>query len=154
MAVNDFKAAAGDLDDAVSAEPQNLQAWTTRAFAYERLGDKEKAAGSYARALNINKDHEPAKQGFARVGGKIGPDLSDVLIGSLIGNQRPRRSHSAATAAIACAATPRALTPPLSTSLSLAKPETTWLASNASRLKKMSSSRSSGLATLKLKRGA
>ena len=37
-----------------------------------KLGDKEKAAGSYARALNINKDHEPAKQGFARVGGKLG----------------------------------------------------------------------------------
>ena len=42
------------LDDAVSAEPQNLQAWTTRAYAYEKLGDKERAAGSYARALNIN----------------------------------------------------------------------------------------------------
>ena len=72
MAVSDFKAAAGDLDDAVSSEPQNLQAWTTRAFAYERLGDTEKAAGSYARALNLNTDHEPAKQGFARVGGKLG----------------------------------------------------------------------------------
>jgi hypothetical protein len=45
---------------------------SARAFAYERLGDKEKAAGSYARALNINKDHEPAKQGFARVGGRLG----------------------------------------------------------------------------------
>ena len=72
MAVNDLKAAAADLDDAVQAEPQNLQAWTTRAFAYERLGDKEKAAGSYARALNIKQDHEPAKQGFARVGGRAG----------------------------------------------------------------------------------
>jgi Tfp pilus assembly protein PilF len=72
MAINDFKAAAGDLDDAVSAEPQNLQAWTTRAYAYEKLGDREKAAGSYARALNLNKDHEAAKQGFARVGGKMG----------------------------------------------------------------------------------
>src|SRR5665213_2353764 len=72
MAVNDLKAAAAALDDAVSAEPQNLQAWTTRAFAYEKLGDKEKAAGSYARALNIKQDHEPAKQGFARVGGKMG----------------------------------------------------------------------------------
>ena len=61
-----------DYDDAVSAEPQNLQAWTTRAYAYEKLGDKEKAAGSYARALNLNKDHEAAKQGFARVGGKMG----------------------------------------------------------------------------------
>ena len=72
MAINDLKAAAGDLDDAVSTEPQNLQAWTTRAFTYERLGDKEKAAGSYARALNIKQDHEPAKQGFTRVGGKMG----------------------------------------------------------------------------------
>jgi len=72
MAINDLKAAASDLDAAVSAEPQSLQAWTTRAFAYERLGDKEKAAGSYARALNINRDHEPAKQGFTRVGGKTG----------------------------------------------------------------------------------
>jgi len=72
MATNDLKAAASDLDEAVGAEPQSLQAWTTRAFAYERLGDKEKAAGSYARALNINRDHEPAKQGFTRVGGKAG----------------------------------------------------------------------------------
>ena len=45
-------------------------AWTTRAFVDERLGDKEKAAGSYARALNINREHEPAKQGFARDGGR------------------------------------------------------------------------------------
>ena len=72
MAINDFKAAAADLDDAVSAEPQNLQAWTSRGLAYERLGDKEKAAGSYAKAINIKQDHEPAKAGFARVGGQIG----------------------------------------------------------------------------------
>jgi len=68
----DAVASPGDLDDAVSAEPQSLQAWTTRAYAYEKLGDKEKAAGSYARALNLNKDHEAAKQGFARVGGRMG----------------------------------------------------------------------------------
>ena len=72
LALGDFKAAASDLDDAVQVEPQNLHAWTSRGLAYERLGDKEKAAGSYAKALNINKDHEPAKKGFARVGGKMG----------------------------------------------------------------------------------
>ena len=72
MSINDFKAAAADLDDAVTAEPQSLQAWTSRGLAYERLGDKEKAAGSYAKALNINKDHEPAKAGFTRIGGKLG----------------------------------------------------------------------------------
>ena len=72
MSINDFKAAAADLDDAVSAEPQNLQAWTSRGLAYERLGDKERAAGSYAKAINIKKDHEPAKAGFARLGGQMG----------------------------------------------------------------------------------
>ncbi len=33
---------------------------------------KEKAAGSYARALNLRQNYEPAKQGFARVGGRQG----------------------------------------------------------------------------------
>ena len=56
----------------MSAEPLNVQAWTTRGFAYERLGDREKSAGSYAKALNINGNHEAAKQGFARVGGRAG----------------------------------------------------------------------------------
>ena len=52
--------------------PTNLQAWTSRGLAYERLGQKDKAAGSYAKALNINDKYEPAKAGFARVGGEIG----------------------------------------------------------------------------------
>ena len=72
IAVNDFKAAAGDFDEAVGLEPQNLQAWTSRGLAYERLGDKEKAAGSYARAMNIKQDYDPARSGFARVGGQAG----------------------------------------------------------------------------------
>lgn len=70
--MNDFKAAVGDFDEAVQLEPLNIQAWTSRGLALERLGDKEKAAGSYAKALNIKLDYEPAKQGFQRVGGKFG----------------------------------------------------------------------------------
>jgi tetratricopeptide (TPR) repeat protein len=53
-------------------QPQNLQAWASRGLAYERLGQKEKSAGSYAKALNINDKYEPARAGFARVGGKEG----------------------------------------------------------------------------------
>ena len=79
MSINDFKAAAADLDDAVSAEPQNLQAWTSRGLAYERLGDKEKAAGSYAKAINI-KQGPRAGQGRLRPPRRPdGPDLPDVL---------------------------------------------------------------------------
>jgi len=72
LAIGDAKSAASDLDEAVQREPTNLQAWTSRGLAYERLGQKEKAAGSYAKALNINEKYEPARAGFARVGGKIG----------------------------------------------------------------------------------
>lgn len=72
IAMNDFKAAAADLDLAVQGEPDNLQAWVSRGLAYERLGDKEKSAGSYARALQIRQNFEPARAGFARVGGRAG----------------------------------------------------------------------------------
>jgi Tfp pilus assembly protein PilF len=76
IATSDFKSAASDLDNAVEIDPQSLQAWTARGLAYERLGDKEKAAGSYARALGIRADYQPAKTGFARVGGRPGQSYS------------------------------------------------------------------------------
>jgi hypothetical protein len=44
----------------------------SRGLAYERLGDKEKAAGSYARAMNISRSDPQATAGFERVGGKFG----------------------------------------------------------------------------------
>ena len=72
LAIGDAKSAASDLDDAVQIDPGNLQAWTSRGLAYERLGQKDKAAGSYAKALNINEKYEQARAGFARVGGKVG----------------------------------------------------------------------------------
>ena len=72
LAISDAKSAASDLDEAVQLQPQNLQAWTSRGLAYERLGQKDKAAGSYAKALNLNEKYEPAQAGFARVGGKAG----------------------------------------------------------------------------------
>jgi Tfp pilus assembly protein PilF len=72
LALGDTKSAASDLDEAVQMDPVNLRAWTSRGLAYERLGQKDKAAGSYAKALNINDKYQPAKEGFARVGGKVG----------------------------------------------------------------------------------
>ena len=52
-----------------SSDPK---AWASRGLAYERLGQKDKAAGSYAKALNINNKYQPAVAGFARVGGEVG----------------------------------------------------------------------------------
>jgi Flp pilus assembly protein TadD len=40
----------------------------TRGLAYERLGDRAKAAESYGRAIRLRPKDEPARSGFARVG--------------------------------------------------------------------------------------
>ena len=70
LALDKFKEAAADLDEAVQADPQNAQIWTTRGKAYERLGDKAKAAESYGRAVNLRPRDDAARNGLARVGGK------------------------------------------------------------------------------------
>jgi tetratricopeptide (TPR) repeat protein len=72
LALDRAKEAAADLDEAAQADPQNPQIWTTLGQAYERLGDKTKAAGSYSRAITIRPKDEAARSGFARVGGKPG----------------------------------------------------------------------------------
>ena len=72
LALDRPREAASDLDEAVQSDPQNVQAWITRGLAYERLGDKNKAAGSYGRAINLRPKDEAARIGFARVGGKPG----------------------------------------------------------------------------------
>jgi Flp pilus assembly protein TadD len=53
----------------VQAAPMNGQIWVTRGLAYERLGDKAKAAASYTRAIDIRPKDEAARSGIARVGG-------------------------------------------------------------------------------------
>jgi tetratricopeptide (TPR) repeat protein len=72
LALDKAKEATADLDEAVRADPLNAQIWITRGLAYERLGDQTKAAGSYARAINLRPKDEAARTGFARVGGKPG----------------------------------------------------------------------------------
>ena len=56
-----------------------MQAWISRGLAYERLGDKDKAAGSYARAMNINENNEPAETGFDARRRQVRAGVSDVL---------------------------------------------------------------------------
>ena len=78
-------------------EPQNLQAWTSRGLAYERLGDKEKAAGSYAKALNINDKYEPARTASrasaARSGRRIRRSRATDAIAAAIAHERAARKR-------------------------------------------------------------
>ena len=69
LAMDKFKEAATDLDEAVQADPQNALAWTTRGQAYERLGDKDKAKASYGRAIAIRPKDDAARSGLTRLGG-------------------------------------------------------------------------------------
>ena len=72
LALNKVREAGTDLDEAAQDDPQNAQIWTTRGLLYERLGDKAKAAESYARAINLRPKDEAARTGFARVAGRSG----------------------------------------------------------------------------------
>ena len=69
LALDKLKDAAADLDEAVQSDPNNGHAWSMRGLAYERLGDKAKAAASYNRALAIRPRDDAARSGLARVGG-------------------------------------------------------------------------------------
>jgi tetratricopeptide (TPR) repeat protein len=72
LATDRPREASADLDEAVRDDPQNAQAWLTRGLAYERLGDKNRAAGCYSRAIDLRPKDEVARNGFARVGGRPG----------------------------------------------------------------------------------
>ena len=72
LAIDKVREAAADLDEAAQSAPQNAQIWSMRGLAYERLGDKTKAVGSYSRAIALRPKDEAARNGFLRVGGKDG----------------------------------------------------------------------------------
>jgi Tfp pilus assembly protein PilF len=73
LALDKPKEAAADLDEAARADPQNGQIWITRGLAYERLGDKTKATGSYGHAIN-----RPQRLCACRRQGR--PELRNVLV--------------------------------------------------------------------------
>ena len=66
LALNKIKEAGADLDEAAQDDPQNVHIWTSRGLAYERLGDKAKAAKSTTRAINLHPKDETARTGFAK----------------------------------------------------------------------------------------
>ena len=69
LALDKVKEAATDLDEAVQSDPSNGHAWSMRGLAYEKLGDKAKAAASYNRAIAIRPRDDAARSGLLRVGG-------------------------------------------------------------------------------------
>src|SRR5436190_298774 len=68
LALGKAKEAAADLDEASEADPHNAQVWTIRGQAYERLGDRTKAAASYTKAVSLRPRDDAARSGLTRVG--------------------------------------------------------------------------------------
>ena len=55
--LEDFDTAVQDLDQALDAEPSNLNALLYRGYAYERRGDDELALRDYERAFAASPDN-------------------------------------------------------------------------------------------------
>jgi tetratricopeptide (TPR) repeat protein len=66
LALDKVKEAAADLDEAVQADPTERTDLGARGLAYERLGDKAKAAASYSRALASAPRTKPREAACAR----------------------------------------------------------------------------------------
>ena len=49
--------------------PWNAEGWANQALIYERRGEKDKAAKSYAQAVKLDPNYKPAADGLARTRG-------------------------------------------------------------------------------------
>lgn len=65
--LEDFDTAVQDLDQALDAEPSNLNALLYRGYAYERRGDDELALRDYERAFAASPDNVWVRTGLQRL---------------------------------------------------------------------------------------
>jgi Tfp pilus assembly protein PilF len=72
MALGENEKAVKDFDDAIRLEPANSDYYFKRGVAYERMGNNEKAALSFASALEFNEKHEPSHRHMADVQQSLG----------------------------------------------------------------------------------
>jgi Tfp pilus assembly protein PilF len=72
LALGKNQEAAADLDEASSVAPGNAQIWITRGNIYEKLGNREKAADSFSRAVLLRPNDDAARDGMTRNSGRAG----------------------------------------------------------------------------------
>ncbi len=66
LALGDDENAFTDFNTAIRLNDNLAESWANQALVYEHRGDKERAARSYARALQLDPNYGPAKEGLAR----------------------------------------------------------------------------------------
>lgn len=67
LALKRYESAYDNFYKAASGSKRNFEAWALRGKAAEALGNKQGAARAYNRALQINPNFEPAREGLQRV---------------------------------------------------------------------------------------
>jgi tetratricopeptide (TPR) repeat protein len=65
MNLGEYDKAVADFNDAIRLEPANAEHYFKRGVAYERLNDHEKAAASFASAIEFNDKHAAAYRHMA-----------------------------------------------------------------------------------------
>ena len=68
MATGKNDQAIEDFNAALNVDNKNADAWAGLGLAYERSGNRQKAAESYRRALALAPGNPVAKEGASRLG--------------------------------------------------------------------------------------
>ena len=66
LASGDQENALSDINRALRLDDKNAEAWTNLALIQEKRGERRKAFKSYARAVALNKNYGPAREGMSR----------------------------------------------------------------------------------------
>ena len=64
--MNDETNAFADFNTAIKLDEKLAEGWANQALVYERRGEKQKAAKSYAQAVRLDPSYAPARDGLAR----------------------------------------------------------------------------------------
>jgi TonB family protein len=62
-----YDLALGDLNKAIEIDPKRVETWLNRGTAHEKLGNTQKAAEDYSKALDLDAANEPAKTALQRL---------------------------------------------------------------------------------------
>lgn len=69
LALGDDDNAFDDFNTAIRLDNELAESWANQALVYERRGELQKAARSYAEAARLDPNYQPAQEGLERTRG-------------------------------------------------------------------------------------